>query len=153
MLDRRGFAYILMSLIAFGSGRWTAATAATSAGVSLEGPLTREVFLALVLEPFSLLLDNRAAGLFLLRVDADVAYPDSDQFTVVFQGPRELILLDGVYRIAHITAGATDLFLQPAGHDDRYTYYKAAFNLLRNRAGVPVAPPERPRGPGWRFVP
>ena len=153
MLDRRRFVYILMSLIAFGSGRWTAATAAALAGVSLEGPLTREVFLALVLEPFSLLLDNRAAGLFLLRVDADVAYPDSDQFTVVFQGPRELVLLDGVYGIAHITAGATDLFLQPAGHDDRYTYYKAPFNLLRNRAGVPAAPPERDRGRGWRFVP
>ena len=153
MLNRRRFAYTLMSLIAFGSGRWTAATAATSAGVSLEGPLTREVFLALVLEPFSLLLDNRAAGLFLLRVDDNGAHLDSDQFTVVFQGPRELVLLDGVYRIAHITAGTTEVFLQPAGHDDRYNYYNASFNLLRERAGVPVAPPEHGRGRGWRFVP
>ena len=153
MLDRRRFAYTLMSLIAFGSGRWTAATAATSADVSLDGPLSRDVFLALVKEPFSLLLDNREAGLFLLKVDDDGLNPDSDQFTVVFLGSRELVLLDGVYRISHITAGTTDVFLQPAGHDDRYNYYKASFNLLRERAGVPVAPPERLRGPGWRFVP
>ena len=133
MLDRRRFAYTLMSLIAFGSGRWTAATAATSAGASLEGPLTREVFLALVKEPFSLRLNNRTAGLFLLRIDDDDAHPDSEQFTVVFQAARKLILLDGTYVISHLTAGTTHVFLQPSGHDDHSNYYKAPFNLLLER--------------------
>ena len=153
MLDRRRFGYTLMSLIAFGSGRWTAAPAAAAGGVSLQGPLTRGVFLALLKERFSLLLDNRAAELFLLRVDDDAAHSGSDQFTVVFQGPRDLALLDGVYRITHSTAGTTEVFLQPAGHDDRSTYYKAPFNLLRPRARVPTAPPQRDRGRGWRIVP
>lgn len=151
MLDRRQFAYTLMGVIAFGSGQWTAAIAARPAGVSLEGPLTREVFLALEKEPFSLLLDNRVAGIFLLSVEDNEGGPDSDQFTLVFQGPRELVLLDGVYRITHVTAGTTDVFLQPAWHDRRYNYYHASFNLLRT--GAPVAYPERTRGRGWRFVP
>jgi hypothetical protein len=99
------------------------------------------------------LLDNRAAELFLLRIDDNDARPDSEQFTVVFQAPRELILLDGTYRITHITAGTTDVFLQPAGHDDRSNYYKATFNLLREGAGVRVPPPQRDRGRGWRVVP
>lgn len=136
MLDRRRFVYTLAGLIAFGSDRWTAATAATAGGVSLEGPLTREVFLALLKEPFSLLLDRRAAELFLLRIDDDDDRPGSEQFTVVFQAPRELLLLDGTYRISHVTAGTTYVFLQPAGHDDRSSYCKASFNLLRN-GGLP----------------
>jgi hypothetical protein len=152
MLNRRRFVYTLLGLAAFGAGRWTA-TAAVAAGASLEGPLSREVFLALLKEPFSLLLDNRAAGLFLLRVDADAAHPETDQFTVVFTGPRDLVLRDGTYRISHVTAGTTDVFLQPAGHDNRYNYYKASFNLLRQGAGVQAPPPKRDRGRGWRVVP
>lgn len=151
MLDRRRFTYTLVGIIAFGSGQWTSATAAGPARVSLEGPLSREVFRALEREPFSLLLANRVEGLFLLSVDDDDGDPGSDQFTLRFQGPRELILLDGVYRITHITAGTTEVFLQPSGRDQRYSYYHASFNLLHT--GVPLAPPERQGGKGWRWVP
>jgi hypothetical protein len=133
MLDRRRFVYTLAGLIAFGSGGWMTATAATAGGVSLEGPLTREVFLALLKEPFSLLLDNRATELFLLKVDDDGITRDSDEFTVVFQAPRQLMLIDGTYVISHRAAGTTHVFLQPAGHDDHHNYYKAPFNLLRKR--------------------
>ena len=157
MLTRRWFTYTLMGSAVLASSRSTGAIAAdddpkvTPAGVSLEGSLSRDVFRSLVREEFSLLLDNRAASLFLLRVEDDVTRPGGEQFTVVFQGPRELVLRDGVYRLAHVTAGTTDVFLQPAGHDDRYNYYKASFNLPRER--VPLAPPTRDRGRGWRFVP
>jgi hypothetical protein len=153
MLTRRRFTYTLMGLIALESGRWTAATEAAAAGVSLEGPLSRETFLALLKDPFSLLLDNRAAELVLVRVEDDDARAESEQFTLLFEGPPGLALLDGTYRIAHRTAGTTDVFLQPAGHDDRHNYYKAVFNLLRERPGGPVPGPERDRGRGWRFVP
>ena len=110
MLNRRRFVYTLAGLIAFGSGRSTAATAATAGGVSLEGLLTIQ---PLARQPGgeALLAQNRRQR----------CRPDSEQFTVVFQAPRELILLDGTYRITHVTAGTTDVFLQPAGHDDRST--------------------------------
>jgi len=135
MLTRRRFAYTLTSLIAL-PGRWSARPAAAAGGVSLEGPLTREVFLALLKERFSLLLDNRASELILLRIDDDNDGPGSEQFTVVFQAPRALLLLDGTYRISHVTAGTTHVFLQPAGHDDRSDYFKAPFNLLRKGADI-----------------
>ena len=157
MLTRRRFAHGLMGLVALASNRFTGRIAAAddskvpSVGVSLEGSPSRDTFRSLVREEFSLLLDNRAASLFLLRVEDDVTRSGDEQFTVVFQGPRELVLRDGVYRIAHVTAGTTEVFLQPAGHDDRYNFYKALFNLPRER--VPLAPPTRDRGRGWRFVP
>jgi len=135
MLTRRQFAYTLTGLIVLGSSRSTGAIAAdprvTSGGVSLNGPLSRDVFRALVREPFSVSLDNRAAKLLLLRVDDDAAHPNSEQFTLGFQGPRDLSLLDGTYRVTHVTAGTTLLYLQPTVRDARYSYYEAPFNLLR----------------------
>ena len=128
MLTRRQLTYILMSLVVLASTRSTGANPGdphvTSGGVSLEGPLSRDVFRALVGEKFSLLLDNRAATLVLLKVE-DAARPDDHQFIVVFQGPRELNLLDGTYRVAHATAGTTLIYLRPRGRDDRYNYYEA----------------------------
>jgi len=141
MLNRRRFVYTMAGGIALGSGRWRSA----AAGVSLEGPLTRDVFDALVRDRFSLLLDNRTAGLFLLKLEDDDSHPEGEQFTVVFQAPRELLLLDGTYLISHVAAGNTQVFLQPAGHDDRHNYYKAPFNLLGKGAGVQVPPPQRDR--------
>ena len=149
MLNRRRFVYTMAGGIALGSGRWRSATAA---GVSLEGPLTRDVFDALVRDRFSLLLGNRAATLYLVRID-DGPRGEQDQFTLVFEAPHDLVLLDGVYRIAHSTAGTTELFLQPAGHNNRYNYYKAAFNLLQRAGDAPAPPPARSGGQGWRFVP
>lgn len=147
MLARRQLTYILMGLAIFGAVRSTDATPAdpkgASGAVSLEEPVTRDVFRALVREPFSLLLDNRAATLILLRVDDHVADPGIIQFTVVFQGPGDLRLSDGTYRVTHATAGTTMLYLRPKGRDDRYTYYEAPFSLLSENALVTEPPPVR----------
>jgi hypothetical protein len=131
MLNRRRFTYTLMGLIALGSGRWTATATAMPARVSLEGPLTREVFLSLLKDPFSLLLDNRAKELVLVSVEDDESRPDSEQFTPLFEGSRDLVLAEGMYRISHATAGTTQVFLQSAGQHGLHQYYKASFNLLR----------------------
>ena len=135
MLTRRQFACTLTGLIVLGSSRSTGAIAVdprvTAGGVSLQGPLSRDVFRALVREPFSVLLDNRAATVRLFRVDDDVAHPNSEQFTLGFQGPRDLQLLEGTYRVTHVTAGTTLLYLQPTGRDARHSYYEAPFSLLR----------------------
>ncbi|HMH52907.1 MAG TPA: hypothetical protein VK548_21900 [Candidatus Acidoferrum sp.] len=147
MLTRRRFTYTLMGLAMLRSGRSTCANAADSNvsanGVSLEGPLTRDVFLALVGQEFSLLLTNRPAILVLLRVD-DGGRPDGSQFTVVFRGASDLKVvnvLEGTYRITHSTAGTTELYLRPKGGDDRYVYFEAPFNVTPDNAGIP--PPVR----------
>ena len=157
MLTRRRFTYTLTGLVVLGSHRSTCVMAADdeskvpAAGVSMDGPPSRDTFRSLVNQEFSLLLDNRAASLSLVRVEDDVARGDGEQFTVTFRGPSGLVLQEGVYRLAHTTAGTTELFLQPAGNDPRYNYYKASFNRTRDR--IPVPPPTRDRGRGWRFVP
>jgi uncharacterized protein DUF6916 len=147
MLTRRRFTYTLMGLALLGSGRSTRANAAdsnvTTNGVSLEGPLSRGVFRALVGQEFSLLLTNRPATLVLRSVDDDPARPDSGQFVVVFQGAPDLVLKDGTYRVTHATAGTTLLYLRPKKGDDRFSYFEAPFNMLPENANVPP-PPGRP---------
>ena len=149
MLTRRRFACTLMGFVILGSARSTLAIAAdptvSSGGVSLEGPLSRDVFRALVREEFSLLLVNRPATLVLLRVDDDAARPGSGQFLVVFQGSRHLQLAEGTYRVTHATAGTTLLYLRPNGRDDRQSYYEATFNVLPENAPVMEPPPARER--------
>ena len=134
MLTRRQLTYMLMGLVVLASTRSTGANPGdqnvTSAGVSLEGPLSRDVFRALVGEKFSLLLDNRAATLVLLKVE-DAARPDDHQF------------VSGTYRVAHAIAGTTLIYLRPRGRDDRYNYYEAPFNLLPENAPVTGPPPVR----------
>jgi hypothetical protein len=130
MLDRRQFVRTVAAAVALAPG-WGGATAATGTGVSLTGVPGREVFRALRLQPFTLWLDSRAEGLFLVRVDDDDSDAHCEQFTVVFLGPLRLALSEGVYRVSHATAGTTHLFLQAAGTDHRYSYHKATFNLLR----------------------
>jgi uncharacterized protein DUF6916 len=149
MLTRRRFTYTLMGLVTITPRRSGAASPAdpnvAAPGVSLEGPLNREVFRALVREEFSLLLANRpATTLRLLRVEDDAARPGGGQFMVVFQGAPELNLAEGSYRVAHATAGTALLYLRPRGRDDRYSYYEAPFNLLPENAPV-TAPPVRER--------
>lgn len=144
MLTRRQFTYTLMGLAMLGSGRSTRANAAdpnvTANGVSLEGPLSRGVFRALVGQEFSLLLTHRPATLVLLRVDDDAARLDGGQFVVVFQGAPDLVLKDDTYRVTHATAGTTLLYLRPKKTDDRFSYFEAPFNVLPENANVPPPP-------------
>lgn len=144
MLTRRRFTYILMSLALLGSGRSTRANAAdsnvTENGVSLEGPLSRDVFRALVGQQFSLLLTHRPITLILRRVVDDPARPESGQFVVVFQGAPDLVLKDGTYRVTHATAGTTLLYLRPTKSDDRFSYFEAPFNVLPENTNVPPPP-------------
>jgi uncharacterized protein DUF6916 len=146
-MTRRRFTSMAVALVTLAPPRSWGTSAAdpkvTPDRGSLEGPLSRDVLRALVGQELSLLLPNRPATLVLLRVE-DAARPDGGQFSVVFQGAPDLELLDGTYRVTHMTAGTTDLHLRPKGRDDRFTYYEAAFNLLPENA-VTGPPPIRQR--------
>lgn len=145
MLTRRQFTGALLGFVLLGSDRPAGAADvdAGSTAASLEGPLSQAVFRALVKEPFSILLANRPpATLVLLRIDEAVK-SDSSQFTVVFQGPADLRLLAGTYRVTHVTAGTMDLYLRPRAGEGVYSYYEAPFNLVPQSAPVTEPPPER----------
>jgi hypothetical protein len=131
MLNRRRFVYGMFSVGALGPGFLGRANASQPASLpSLNGRLTRDVFLALRQHTFTAVIDHRRVRFVLARVSDDGCCPHDEQFTVVFQGPRDLRLKDGMCLFTHPTAGSTPLYVQAAGSDDRSSYYKAPFNLL-----------------------
>ena len=128
MLNRRRFVYGMVSAAMLGPSFAGAAVAAQRP--SLRGRLSREVFLALRQQPFTAVIDERRVRFVLVQVSDDGRQPGQEQFTVVFRGPRDLRVKDGLCTLSHPTAGSASLYVQAAGTDDRSSYYKAPFNLL-----------------------
>lgn len=131
MLNRRRFVQGIVSAAVLGpslSGKATGAQVATAP--TLRGRLSRDVFLGLRQEEFTVVIDRRRARLVLTAVSDAGRAPGQDQFTVRFEGPRDLRLKDGTGVFHHRTAGHTALYVQPAGADDRASYYNVPFNLL-----------------------
>lgn len=48
-------------------------------------------------------------------------------FSVIFQGPRQPVLPQRIYRFQHPDMGAFDLFIVPVGADQRGIQYEAVF--------------------------
>ena len=131
MLNRRRFVYWIVSVGVLGprlAGRANAAP--RTALPSLQGRLGRDVFLALRQQTFTAVVDQRRVRFVLVKVSDDACCPGQEQFTVLFQGPRDVRLMDGTCVFSHPTAGSAPLYVQAAGTDDRSSYYKAPFNLL-----------------------
>jgi hypothetical protein len=54
-----------------------------------------------------------------------------ERFSLVFRGPRDRLLQQGMYELQHRHLGALALFLVPVGRDHEGLYYEAVFNRLR----------------------
>ena len=54
--------------------------------------------------------------------------PRLEQFAIVFQGPRDTFLGQGMRTFNHEEMGTFDLFLVPIRDDAQGFYYEAAFN-------------------------
>jgi hypothetical protein len=133
MLSRRQLMSGLVSFAAL-SGRTGRASAAPSPRkpqpVTLRDPLNKAVFLALLHEVFTISTDRGRVGIQLIEVDDGPPSTVTEQFTVVFRGPRHWPLAEGTYPVSHHSAGSTLLLLQPIGYDHGHLYYGAVFNLL-----------------------
>ena len=134
MLNRRRFVEALVGLGVLGFS-WKARAAApaprTPRRVRIDGPLSRDVFVALRGETFRITLDGRVVLLTLIEVTDGPISLGTEQFTLVFRGPRELVVRDGLYIVRHPTAGSARLFLQPGNDDDVDGLCEASFNLMR----------------------
>ena len=53
-----------------------------------------------------------------------------EQYSVLFQGPREPILSQRIYGIEHPTMGKFELFLVPIGADDSGVTYESVFSRV-----------------------
>jgi hypothetical protein len=131
MINRRELVRGLASLAVLGSGSWPAIAApASKKPVSIEGKLSKKVFLALLGETFTIWTTGGALAMQLAQVDDGPASPGTEQFTLVFRGPANPPLADDSYVVSHSTAGKTVIFLKLSGHDARHSYYEAPYNLL-----------------------
>ena len=131
MLNRRRFVYGMLTVGAVGRGLLGVANAAQRTSLpSLNGRLGKDVFLALREQTFTTVIEHRRTALVLVKVSDEGNAPDGEQFTVLFEGPRDLGLQDGTCVLSHPTAGSAPLYLQSAGTDGRASYYRAPFNLL-----------------------
>jgi hypothetical protein len=54
-----------------------------------------------------------------------------ERFSLVFRGPLDGRVQQGMYHIQHDQLGAFDLFLVPVSRDHDGVYYEAVFNRLR----------------------
>jgi hypothetical protein len=133
-LGRRQLLAGLVGLVAVGARRRTSAAPKAkrkAPRVSLDGRLSRAVFVALLGQTFTVSSGHQARSTIeLLRIDDREPSEATEQFTVVFRGPHDLVLPEDSYTLRHHTAGSTTLFLQPAGHDGSHSYFEAPFNLL-----------------------
>ncbi|HXH12438.1 MAG TPA: hypothetical protein VNP04_22055 [Alphaproteobacteria bacterium] len=58
------------------------------------------------------------------------AVADQERFSIMFRGPHDRLLQQGMYRIQHDQLGAFELFLVPVGQDRHGLYYEAVFNRV-----------------------
>lgn len=56
--------------------------------------------------------------------------PGQERFSVLFRGPRDVLLQQALYKVEHEKLGTFDLFLVPVGMDDEGVSYEAVFNRL-----------------------
>jgi hypothetical protein len=130
MLSRRQLVSGMVSLAALGVGARSAAPSPRKPPRVTVGEPSKGVFLALLGDGFTISNDHGRAVLQLIQVDDGPPSVVTEQFTLLFRGPRHSPLADGMYLLTHHSAGSTTLFLQPVGYDHGHLYYDAVFNLL-----------------------
>lgn len=107
-------------------------------------PETRADYLALVGQSFMVSRIGKGQEAWSKAVDLKLAEitesvqdknGKTEQFILRFQGAKKDKVLDkAVHRFEHATTGPFTLFLESAGGDKKFRYYRAVFNLLKNNS-------------------
>lgn len=74
--------------------------------------------------------DSQTAELELVKVTDVGSSERQKQFSLLFQGPSEAPVAQGIYRVDHDKLGDLDLFLVPIAKDDSGVRYEAIFNRM-----------------------
>jgi len=98
----------------------------------MEASLTHEEFSQHLNTRFDVQLDEaNAVQLKLAEVSPLKLYPRQEEFSIVFLGPLETFLGQGVRPFSHEQLGEFELFIVPVRQDDKGFYYEAIFNRIR----------------------
>ena len=98
----------------------------------MEASLTHEAFTQQVNTKFQVHIDqNTRVELELTEISELKLYPHQEQFAIVFRGPLDMFLGQGVRSFTHNQMGQFEMFIVPIRQDEQGFYYEAVFNRLR----------------------
>jgi len=101
----------------------------------MEASLTHEEFSKHANTKFQVQLDQHPpVDLDLIEVSELKVYPQQEEFTILFRGPLEVFLDQGVRFLKHDLMGEFELFIVPVKQDAEGFYYEAVFNRIREQA-------------------
>ena len=93
--------------------------------------LTRETFTGNLNTRFRVVPEGAdAVEAELVEVKPGRSTPRQEQFSLLFRGPQDVPLQQGMFRLEHDKMGAFDLFMVPVRKDEQGFYYEAVFNRL-----------------------
>ncbi|MBI5074545.1 MAG: hypothetical protein HZB62_05180 [Nitrospirae bacterium] len=75
--------------------------------------------------------DGRTMDMELVSVSGLLETERQRAFSIIFQGPPDMPLSQGTYRMEHDGMEAIDLFIVPVGRSVKGLEYEAVFNRLR----------------------
>jgi hypothetical protein len=98
----------------------------------MEASLTHEAFTQHAKTKFQVQIDeNTPVELELAEISEIKLYPQQEQFAIVFRGPLNVPLEQGVRSFTHDQMGRFEIFIVPIRKDEQGFYYEAVFNRLR----------------------
>ncbi len=97
--------------------------------------LTEEEFSKHLNSKFHTAINGRDLELALVEVKAyrpqEHEQPGMERFSAFFDGPGDLFLPQGIYRLVHDRMGDVELFLVPISGDQRGYRYESVFNYFK----------------------
>lgn len=75
--------------------------------------------------------DGRKQDLELITVSGLLETERQCNFSIIFKGPPDMPLSQGMYRMEHDSLEAAELFIVPVGRNEKGFEYEAVFNHLK----------------------
>ena len=99
----------------------------------MEASLTHQEFAQQANSKFQVEVDEHTdVELELTEVSDLKLHPQQEEFVLVFRGPLDTFLGQGVRDFKHDKMGRFELFIVPIRQDQQGFYYEAVFNRLRD---------------------
>jgi len=99
----------------------------------MEASLTHEAFAQHLNARFQVQTDQAMPlELELIEVSELKQYPEQEEFAIVFRGPSNAYLGQGIRMLSHEQMGQFEIFIVPIRQDQHGFYYEAVFNRLRD---------------------
>jgi hypothetical protein len=72
--------------------------------------------------------DGQTVDFELVKVEVKNSSPGQEEFSLIFRGPLDLPIAQGLFQLEHEKLGTEDIFLVPINKDSEGVYFEAAFN-------------------------